>query len=156
MLLLETTTLSTEDKKGIFELWNAEYPEKVTHKRPEDLDRYLAGLAEAHHFLLKEETGNMVAWACKFLREGEWWFVVIVHRSLQGQGKGSLLLDRLKEGEAQLNGWVIDHDRDVLLNGEPYRSPLAFYLKNGFAVCPETRLELEVMSAVKIRWERVV
>lgn len=154
MNLLETTSLSTEDKVAILDLWNAEYPEKVTYKTMADFENYLSGLAEGHHFLLKDDQGGIRGWACRFLRDGERWFVIILHHSLQGQGQGTFLLDRLKEGEEQLNGWVVDHDRDVKSNGEPYRSPLLFYLKNGFVFCPGIRLELEVLSAAKVRWLR--
>ena len=40
----------------------------------------------------------------------------------------------------------------ILKSGKPYRSPLDFYIKNGFKVLPEIRLELPSISAVKIKW----
>ena len=64
------------------------------------------------------------------------------------------MLDKLKENENTLNGWVIDHNSDKKLNGNFYQSPLEFYIKNGFETLSETRLELEIMSAVKIKWTK--
>jgi hypothetical protein len=73
---------------------------------------------------------------------------------VHGQGKGTLLLNKLKENEHKLCGWVVDHDNDRKQDGEPYKSPLKFYQKNGFAICSDVRLETEKRSAVKIIWEQ--
>ena len=73
---------------------------------------------------------------------------------MSGKGFGTQLLNLGKEKESVLNGWVIDHDKDKKRNGENYISPLNFYLKNGFEVFPDNRLELEKLSAVKIRWKK--
>ena len=64
------------------------------------------------------------------------------------------MLNTLKNDENTLNGWVIDHNSDKKLNGNIYQSPLEFYIKNGFETLSETRLELEIMSAVKIKWTK--
>ena len=64
------------------------------------------------------------------------------------------MLNKLKFDEATLNGWVIDHPHDKKRNGKRYKSPLEFYLKNGFILIPETRLQLETISAVKINWTK--
>ena len=58
----------------------------------------------------------------------------------------------LKENEEMLCGWVIDHHDDRKINGELYLSPLNFYLKQGFDILKEQRLELPTSSAVKISW----
>ncbi|GGI27649.1 hypothetical protein [Pedobacter mendelii] len=72
---------------------------------------------------------------------------------IHGMGKGTALLSALKENETVLNAWVIDKEEAIKQNGEIYKSPLNFYLKNGFMVYPEMRLENEKMSAVKIIWK---
>ncbi|MCK9481612.1 MAG: hypothetical protein M0R38_07625 [Bacteroidia bacterium] len=64
------------------------------------------------------------------------------------------MLNELKSDENVLNGWVIDHNSDIKINGNFYQSPLNFYLKNEFEILNETRLELEIMSAVKIKWKK--
>lgn len=72
---------------------------------------------------------------------------------MQGDGYGTRLLNLAKEKEPVLNGWVIDRNEGVKYNGKPYRSPLEFYLKNGFQTIPGIRLELATLSAVKIQWK---
>ncbi|MFT4741942.1 MAG: hypothetical protein ACI9L9_002739, partial [Marivirga sp.] len=52
------------------------------------------------------------------------------------------------------NGWVIDHSNERKSNGRLYISPLNFYLKNGFKKLSRNRLELDKISAVKIKWEK--
>ncbi|MEO8416533.1 MAG: hypothetical protein ABI472_22910 [Ginsengibacter sp.] len=89
----------------------------------------------------------------KFVREKETWFTITIDSSVQGQGKGSQLLNKLKEHEQSLNGWVIDHDSEIKQSGEIYNSPLPFYLKNDFLVYPEIRLEIPILSAAKITWQ---
>ena len=42
--------------------------------------------------------------------------------------------------------------QDLIKNGKVYKSPLVFYLKNGFEIIENERLELEKISAVKVRW----
>ena len=74
--------------------------------------------------------------------------------AFQGNGYGELLLNSLKEGLNEFYGWVIDHDRDLKSNGEPYQTPMPFYLKNGFELLADQRLETEIISAVKIKWSR--
>jgi len=61
-------------------------------------------------------------------------------------------LNKLKSENDILNGWVIDHKNDVKINGELYQSPLLFYEKNDFQIFPEYRLEIPILSAVKITW----
>ena len=37
-------------------------------------------------------------------------------------------------------------------NGEPYISPMSFYLKHGFEILQNERIETEMIQAVKIKW----
>ena len=62
------------------------------------------------------------------------------------------MLKQAKRKESELNGWVIDHNLEKKKNGDYYRSPLNFYLKNGFRTLTTDRLELGKISAVKIKW----
>jgi hypothetical protein len=64
------------------------------------------------------------------------------------------ILNLAKEKETELNAWVIDHNNDIKKNGNKYKTPLEFYLKNGFEKLTENRLELEKISAVKIKWTK--
>lgn len=138
----------------IHHLWNREYPANLQHATLADLESYLAGLTEPSHLLLLDAQQQLKGWYVDFMRENGRWFALIIDSALHGQGFGSQLLDIARQQRTELNGWVVDHARDHKINGEPYRSPLGFYLKNGFIVRSEERLELEKISAVKIHWNR--
>ena len=88
------------------------------------------------------------------MRDNERWFAIILHSKFQGRGLGTKLLKFAKHQEQELNGWVIDHNRDKKKNGECYTSPLSFYLKNGFEKLPENRFKSQKISAVKIKWKK--
>lgn len=153
-MLLTTTSLTPAKKTRISAIWNNEYPKSLNFPDSNGFDNYLAGLSEPVHYLLENESCEILAWACKFIRDKEKWFAVILDEKIHGQGKGTKLLNALKEDECVLNAWVIDKEEAKKANGEIYKSPLKFYLKNGFVVYPEIRLENEKMSAVKISWKR--
>ena len=63
-------------------------------------------------------------------------------------------MNKGKEKNSELNGWVIDHNKELKQNKEYYISPIEFYIKNDFRIIAETRLELENISAVKIKWTK--
>lgn len=65
------------------------------------------------------------------------------------------MLDKIKNNEKALNGWVIDHNNDKKKNGQHYISPLKFYEKCDFRVLSDIRLELDKISAVKIKWTTI-
>lgn len=141
-------------KSQILELWNNEYPEKLNYKSVADFDVYLKNLTEQSHIVLVDENKNVKGWYFDFMRQDKKWFAIIIDSAQQGKGFGTKLLHLAKNKETELNGWVIDRKEGKKRNGEAYTSPLAFYLKNGFQVIPEIRLELETLSAIKIQWNR--
>jgi GNAT superfamily N-acetyltransferase len=151
MTIFEATALTQSQIMAILAIWNSEYPGNINYQLA-DFEQYLHALADKRNYLLF--TGDaLTGWAFTFMREKERWFAIILDHSIQGQGFGTQLLDKLKEKEPILNGWVMDHDNAVKANGEKYKSPLAFYIKNKFVVST-TRLETEKLSAVKIIWYR--
>lgn len=154
MKIIEQTDLNEVQKQQVLRLWNGEYPETLSYQTLEQFDNYLKGLKELQHFLLIDEQANIQGWAITFVREAEQWFAIILDSHIHGKGCGSSMLRKLKLKHKTLNGWVIDHQRDRKTNGQPYRSPLGFYLKNGFEIISGTRLELDFISAVKIIWHR--
>ncbi|KQB41297.1 hypothetical protein [Flavobacterium aquidurense] len=87
------------------------------------------------------------------MREDENWFAIILDHQIQGKGNGSLLMNEIKSKNDCLNGWVVDHENEVKQNGDLYKSPMPFYIKNGFTIIAEKRIENEKMSAVKINWK---
>lgn len=153
MNIVMTTQLTEEQKAAIMQLWNAEYPAQLGYKEMSYFDNYLAALLHQRHWLYYDANGSLRGWAFTFEREHDTWFAIIVDRTLHRKGIGTTLLNRLKQHHTLLNGWVTDHDSYNKQDGTPYPSPMPFYLANGFIVCPETRLEIEVLSAVKIQWK---
>ncbi|WP_314242880.1 GNAT family N-acetyltransferase [Empedobacter tilapiae] len=154
MKIIKQTELDQKQKIQIFELWNNEYPEKLAYKTVEEFENYLNNLIEQSHYLLLDEVGQYSGWATTFTRDNEIWFAIIISEKLHGKGIGTKILNNLKEDKHALNGWVIDHNSDKKSNGSIYKSPLDFYIKNNFNVINDTRLELEIMSAVKIKWTK--
>lgn len=153
MKIHQTKTLSSDQKEAVLHIWNEEYAEKLV-KTMEEFETYLHKLGEVQHFLMFDEADALFGWAVTFNREGERWFAIILDGKVQGKGHGTQLLNALKESEPVLNGWVTDHDRDIRRNGQTYRSPMGFYLKNDFEVLEDVRLETEELSAVKIKWAK--
>lgn len=154
MKIVKQTALNDRQKEDILGLWNNEYPEKLAYNTIADFENYLHKLHGQHHYLLLDENEQTIGWATTFTRVNEKWFAIIIAGKLHGKGIGTKILNKLKEDENSLNGWVIDHNADKKSDGSHYRSPLGFYLKNHFEIVGETRLELETMSAAKIRWTK--
>ncbi len=154
MKITKTENLSADQKQNIVRLWNAEYPAKLQHSGIESFDEYLSTKADLQHYLLTDENETIKGWLATFIRDEEKWFALLVDVTEQKKGYGTMLLDKVKEFENELNGWVMDHEKDVKASGEIYLSPLRFYLKNEFEILNEIRLETEIMSAVKIKWSR--
>ncbi|MCX2743253.1 GNAT family N-acetyltransferase [Mangrovivirga sp. M17] len=152
MKITEKSELSESDKIQLIQLWNSEYPEKLIIKDLAHFENYLRTLEDQSHILVFDEDQYVKAWYFDFIRDGERWFAIIVDSQCQGRGLGSDLLNRAKERQNILNGWVIDNDSEIKKNGHPYFSPIDFYLKNDFKKLPGIRLELDKISAVKIRW----
>lgn len=154
MRIIEKDVLTLEQKDSLMQLWNREYPARLHLNTIEDFELYLNGLANTKHYLLLNDYDKIIGWTFTFLRENENWFAIILDSQIQGKGNGSLLISELKKHNTILNGWVTDHENEVKQNGDSYKSPMPFYIKNGFTIIAERRLENEKMLAVKINWKR--
>ncbi len=154
MEFIKLIELSKTDKKEILNLWNTEYPEKLNYQTLSEFENYLENLTEQSHILMKSENQSIKGWYFDFIRENEKWYAIILDSKFHGKGLGTKILNLAKEKESELNGWVIDNYNDRKKNGELYKSPLDFYLKNGFEKLDQERLELEKLSAVKIKWKK--
>lgn len=154
MKIITTNSLDGNQKKVIYELWNAEYPKNLTHQNLSDFENYLNALTNQYHMLLIDKNGAIKGWYFDFDRNNEKSFAMILATEIHGKGFGTLLLNEAKKRESELNGWVIDKTDYLKQNGVGYKSPVPFYLKNGFHKLPEIRLELEHLSAVKITWKK--
>lgn len=153
MKLSHTSLLNQKQKEEVLSLWNQEYPKSLTYTL-EEFQSYLGGLQNPEHLFLEDSKGTVVGWASLFEREGENWFAIILDKSYQGKGFGRSMLSELKEKSDLLLGWVIDSEKELKSDGSFYKTPLEFYLKEGFKVDPSTRLEIPNLSAVKIVWRR--
>ncbi len=152
MRIVATTYLSVEQKQTVYNIWNEVYPLRLKYSELKEFDTYLDKLSDQHHYLLVNDLGQVAGWAFRFQREDETWFAILLDEAVQGKGYGSLLLGEFKKDVSKLCGWVADRSTDLKQNGDIYRSPMAFYLKNGFNVIEDQRLENEKISAVKIEW----
>ena len=146
--------LTSEHIKELFQLWNNVYPQQLEYKEIGQLEMYIQSLENSYHLLLCHGADTVIGWAFSFDREGERWFAILLQKLAQRKGYGRELLNHLKNHDAALNGWMIDHDRYITADGKSYMSPLDFYKKCGFEILSDQRLELDIISAVKIRWSR--
>ncbi|WP_313552834.1 N-acetyltransferase [Sphingobacterium multivorum] len=150
---LMTSELDRNEKIAIMRLWNEEYPAAMAYSSLSAFENYLESLSQPQHILVKQNE-QILGWSSKFDRDAKRWFVIILSSLLHKKRIGSNLLDKLKSEEIELNGWVIDHHMEKKNNNYLYNSPLGFYMKNGFELEPNQRLETSNLSAVKITWSR--
>jgi GNAT superfamily N-acetyltransferase len=147
MEIIRTKYLTGIQIESINRLWNEEYPINLKDKFINLLD----GVENFNHYLIEDDDKNMLAWAVDFEKDFETRFSLIVKNKEQGKGLGKLLVAMLKENLNEFYGWVIDHNNDKKENGDFYRSPLPFYIKQGFEVLNNERIENEILKAVKVK-----
>lgn len=152
MKLIEVNELDSTSKKSLLAIWNSEYPIQLQHKDLDAFDLYLKPLVNQKHMLLLDKS-IVKGWYFEFDRDNARWFAMLLDQSIKNKGWGSRMLSKAKSTATNLSGWVIDHDRYHKANGEIYKSPLGFYLKNGFKIVNDQRLETDKISAVKIAWQ---
>ena len=149
MQIIKTKILSTNQSTQINQLWNNEYPVKLKDRFPILLD----GIENYNHYIIEDAKQSIIAWAVYFTKENETRFSIIVDSKHKETGLGSLLIKELKTENKLLFGWVIDHNNDDKINGEKYETPMQFYLKHGFKILNDVRIESEIIRAVKIKWK---
>jgi len=145
--------LTLEQKQAALKIWNAEYPVNLQMAGVAELDAFLDPLFDVRYYLMIDESGVIAGWAATFSAGPVRSFFIMLNSAYHGKGYGTILLNELKKEGPKLFAWAIDHNNDVKLDGRPYPSPINFYLKNGFTVNNELRLENEQLSAVNILWE---
>ena len=150
MEITQTTFLSNVQSEQINSLWNAEYPLQLKDRFP----ILLEGTTWHNHFLIEDSNRVIIAWAVMFEHNNQIRFSIIVSKDYQGKGLGELLLDHLKVTHDEFFGWVIDHNNDLKSDGENYISPLPFYLKQGFEIIANQRIDTEMIQAVLVGWKK--
>lgn len=148
MNLIKQTNLTNKQFEKINQLWNQEYPINLNNRFP----LLLNDCKVFSHYLFENENSEVIAWAVDFEKDNETHFSIIVDSNYKGKGLGKLLINQIKDENVNFYGWVIDHNEDLKENGEVYQSPIAFYLKQGFTIVPDCRLDTEMIKAVKIAW----
>lgn len=148
MNIIKTGDLSALQAEQIHLLWNKEYPVKLKDRFAILLD----GAAWHHHYIIEDANQQVMAWAMDFEKEKQVRFSIIVASEHKGKGLGGLLIDKLKAENKEFYGWVIDHDEDMKANGEHYKSPMPFYLKHGFEILHDKRIDNDMIKAVLIKW----
>ena len=143
--------MTNELKTQVFDLWNKEYPESLCYNSIKDFDNYLDQLEAPEHILLLKDN-EVLGWLFLFIRESQRWFAIIIDSTYSKKGYGSQLLAIAKQKYNQLHGWVIDEDCYTKNDGTKYLSPLSFYLRQGFKLNVQVRLEQTNISAAKIIW----
>lgn len=111
--ITSTTILDEQDRIQLFDLWNSEYPERLSYRDLVEFNEYLQKLHDLKYLLLRDSKNSIVGWAFSFVRDNERWFAIILSEKIQGHGLGHKMLNELKQSENQLNGWVIDHNSVV-------------------------------------------
>ncbi|HQU55312.1 MAG: N-acetyltransferase [Lewinellaceae bacterium] len=154
MELIELNELTPSQKEEVIELWNREYPAKISLTGLTEFDLYLNSLLEPKHLVLLDAKQAIKGWLTYFFREGGQWFAILLDSSLQGQGWGTRILDLAKEKTNELHGWVIPDDGELKLNGEVYTSPLGFYVKNQFVIHPDIQSIKKDTLSIKISWQK--
>jgi GNAT superfamily N-acetyltransferase len=152
MKIITQTHLTTEQKRIALKIWNSEYPVKLQMRGIDEFDVFLNPLIDTKYYLLID-ADSIAGWAATFSAGPVRSFFIMLNSAYHGKGYGTILLTELKKEGPQLFAWAIDHNNDVKPDGRPYPSPINFYLKNGFTVNNELRLENEQLSAVNILWE---
>lgn len=148
MRINKTKILTNKQKEQINALWNDEYPAKLKDRFSILLD----GADWYNHYIIEDLNTNVIAWAVDFEKEKQVRFSIIVSSIHKGKGLGGMLIEKLKAENQEFYGWVIDHNDDLKLNGEQYKTPMPFYLKHSFEILNDKRIDTEMISAVLIKW----
>ena len=148
--MISTTHLSKKHHAQINTLWDEEYPTTLA-------GRFSVLLNDASifkHFIILDLNQNVRAWAVYFQKDEEIRFSILVDRNHQGKGYGMQLIDAMKCELTEFSGWVIDKSHFMRKDGTAYHSPLGFYLKLGFEILHEQRIDNDMINAVKVRFSK--
>ena len=145
--------LNEKQKLEIIELWNNEYPKKLSLSSLFEFEQYLITLFDKNHILLSDKNGTVKGWLVYFVRDNKKCFAMLLDSSLQGQGLGSKFLNLAKERNSELYSWVIDNEKEPKQNGETYKSPVGFYRKNGFEIRTEILLNKKNINGIQVVWK---
>ena len=155
MKVYKKPDLARNEFSTIYGIWNSVYPSQAAFSNESGFEEYLGKAGNPTHYCAFFDNA-LVGWLMTFDREDKRWFTVLVTPESQGLGVGRELLKKVKKDELEINGWILEEDHYVTSSGNSYKSPRAFYLKNGFEITRESS-ESRGMNFTKIYWaaERV-
>lgn len=153
-MIIHTKALNKTQELELFHCWNTVYPVNLKFEDLSKMRAYFEALQQVEFFLLVDASIPATAFSFRFVRENERWLAMLMPSAMQGKGYGSILLEELTENKQTISAWVVDHDRDLKADGSPYKSPLSFYLKQGFQIQVGVRLDIDTISATKLVWKR--
>jgi len=148
--MFTSTHLSEKHHAQINELWDEEYPTTLAGRFPMLLDDAIM----FKHFLILDQAENVLAWSVYFQKDDEVRFSILVGRSNQGKGYGKQLINAMKNELPEFYGWVIDKPNFIRKDGSSYPSPLSFYLKLGFKILPDQRIDNDMINTVKVTFAK--
>jgi hypothetical protein len=102
MRIVDKVVLSLQEKEVLYQLWNTEYPEKLSFQT---IDCFVFNNLIKDKTLFTIDEVKIKGWAFTFFRDDEDWFAIRVDKNSQGSGKGSLLMEELKKNKDSLNGF---------------------------------------------------
>lgn len=152
MKYVKSKTISPLLQQVLLNIWNEEYPVVLKHYL-NTLEAYLNKLKDLEHTFVLNEFGSVVGWYFDFQRNNERQFAILISSEYQNKGIGKHLLSVAKAKHSELYGWVVDSDEYLKKNGKNYKSPVSFYLKNGFKLT-DKRWDSEEIKTVKIVWNK--
>ena len=85
--IIQTVVLKEQAINDVLDLWNTEYPEKLSYNDLTDFESYLQNLSNLTHFLLTNDENKILGWALTFNRENEKWFAIILSEKIIGKGQ---------------------------------------------------------------------
>ncbi len=150
MAITKTTVLTQHQANQLNELWNNEYPLTLANR----FNILLDGVDHYMHYIIQDSNQTVMAWAVVFEKEQQMRFSIIVSDTHKNKGLGTLLINALKQDYTEFYGWVIDHDHAIKSNGSYYQSPMPFYIKQGFEILTDIRINTNMLQAVLIKWKQ--
>jgi len=148
-----SVVLAKADWEYLCQLWNAVYPVEIEMASGEALQNMVES-ANCKHYTIRDQGATLEAWLAVFDRYDTRWFSIIVSPAAQGRGYGKALLAYAKTIEPILEGWVVQSESHLLITGENYKSPIAFYKKLGFRLNPNRFPTDDKLDVICMKWER--
>jgi GNAT superfamily N-acetyltransferase len=153
--ILQTKQIPDLFLNAAYHIWQAEYPGIIKYNNISSFSDFLSNLQETEYYLAINKVGHLSGLAYVFTRDAEKWFAIMLYSSYQSKGIGTKLLNCIKHNYSAINGWVVAQNDLKKNNGELYKSPLLFYIKNNFTILENQTTIKNGMHLHKINWTKI-